>query len=63
MKRPGVWIMGDTANDDRQHGMGIVVEYAGRNGKPLWIAPTKFRWDYPHFGSQEARPLRTRPST
>ena len=36
MKHPGVWVMGDLADDDRRHGMGIVVEYAGarasRNG-------------------------------
>ena len=32
MKHPGVWVMGDLADDDRNHGMGIVVEYAGRNG-------------------------------
>ena len=25
--------MGDLADDDRRHGMGIVVEYAGRTGK------------------------------
>ena len=29
MNHPGVWIMGDLADDDRGHGMGIVVEYAG----------------------------------
>src|SRR5205807_1257050 len=45
MNHPGVWIMGDLADDDRRHGMGIVVEYAGRGGKPKWIAPTPFRWD------------------
>ncbi|MGB7754043.1 MAG: multicopper oxidase domain-containing protein, partial [Candidatus Acidiferrales bacterium] len=28
MNHPGVWIMGDLDNDDRRHGMGIVVEYA-----------------------------------
>ena len=26
MKHPGVWVMGDLADDDRKHGMGIVVE-------------------------------------
>ena len=41
MKHPGVWIMGDLDNDDRRHGMGIVVEYAGRSGKPEWIAPRR----------------------
>ncbi len=33
MKHPGVWVMGDLADDDRHHGMGIVVEYAGSKGK------------------------------
>src|SRR5437660_568316 len=28
MGHPGVWTMGDLADDDRHHGMGIVVEYA-----------------------------------
>ncbi len=39
MNHPGVWIMGDLADDDRNHGMGIVVEYADRTGKPQWLAP------------------------
>jgi FtsP/CotA-like multicopper oxidase with cupredoxin domain len=50
MNRPGVWIMGDLADDDRRHGMGIVVEYAGRSGKPQWVGPKPFRWDYTRFG-------------
>jgi FtsP/CotA-like multicopper oxidase with cupredoxin domain len=33
MNHPGVWILGDLDNDDRGHGMGIVVEYPGRAGK------------------------------
>ena len=40
MNHPGIWIMGDLADDDRKHGMGIVVEYAGQKGKPVWIPPT-----------------------
>ncbi len=50
MKHPGVWILGDLADDDRHHGMGIVVEYAGRTGKPQWAKPKPFRWDYTRFG-------------
>ena len=50
MKKPGVWIMGDLADDDRQHGMGIVVEYAGARGKGQWTAPPQFRWNYGLFG-------------
>jgi len=49
MKHPGVWIMGDLADDDRGHGMGVVVEYAGHKGRPVWIAPKPFRWDYSRF--------------
>ncbi len=50
MTHPGVWIMGDLDNDDRRHGMGIVVEYAGRSGKPEWIPPAPYRWNYMLFG-------------
>ena len=49
MNHPGVWILGDLDDDDRGHGMGIVVEYAGRSGKPVWIAPPKSRWNYAAF--------------
>ena len=54
MKHPGVWVLGDLADDDRNHGMGIVVEYAGRAGKPQWITPKPFRWSYLRFGKSEA---------
>jgi FtsP/CotA-like multicopper oxidase with cupredoxin domain len=50
MNHPGVWVMGDLADDDRGHGMGIVVEYAGRTGKPQWANPKPFHWDYTSFG-------------
>jgi len=50
MNHPGVWVMGDLADDDRGHGMGIVVEYAGQSGKPQWSKPQPFRWDYTKFG-------------
>jgi len=58
MNQPGVWIMGDTADDDRRHGMGIVVEYAGSVGKPRWLAPPPLRWNYARF----AKPGATSPS-
>jgi FtsP/CotA-like multicopper oxidase with cupredoxin domain len=50
MDHPGVWIMGDLANDDRRHGMGIAVEYAGRSGRPQWLPQARHRWDYTVFG-------------
>ena len=51
MSHPGVWVLGDLADDDRAHGMGIIVEYAGRTGKPLWSPPKSFKWDYARFAS------------
>ena len=54
MKRPGVWIMGDLADDDRHHGMGIVVEYAGFKGKAQWVAPPPYRWNYALFAKPGA---------
>lgn len=57
MNHPGVWVLGDLADDDREHGMGIVIEYAGRSGKPEWVAPPPFHWSYLHF----ARPGASAP--
>ena len=57
MKHPGIWVMGDLADDDRGHGMGIVVEYAGETGKPQWTKPRPFRWDYTRFGKAGATPV------
>jgi FtsP/CotA-like multicopper oxidase with cupredoxin domain len=54
MNHPGVWIMGEVGDDDRHHGMGIVVEYAAHGGKPLWIAPKPFHWNYATFGLPHA---------
>ena len=56
MKHPGVLVMGDLADDDRRHGMGIVVEYAAEKGKPQWIKPKPFRWDYTRFGEANGTP-------
>jgi FtsP/CotA-like multicopper oxidase with cupredoxin domain len=54
MNHPGVWILGDLDNDDRRHGMGIVVEYAGSKGKAQWIAPPPYRWNYLRFAKPGA---------
>jgi FtsP/CotA-like multicopper oxidase with cupredoxin domain len=62
MNHPGVWVMGDLDDDDRGHGMGIVVEYAGANGKPQWVKPQPYHWDYTLFaksGAQAATPNET----
>ena len=54
MNRPGVWVLGDLDDDDRRHGMGMVVEYAGQKGKPQWAKPKPYRWDYSIFGKAGA---------
>jgi FtsP/CotA-like multicopper oxidase with cupredoxin domain len=50
MIRQGTWVLGDVADDDRGHGMGIVVEYAGHKGKSVWLPPKPFHWNYTRFG-------------
>ncbi len=54
MKEPGIWVMGDLMDDDRTRGMGVVVEYADHKGKPQWITPQPFRWDYRRFAKAGA---------
>jgi FtsP/CotA-like multicopper oxidase with cupredoxin domain len=49
MNHPGVWVLGDLADKDRQQGMGMVVEYAGHKGPPRWVKPPVSRWDYTRF--------------
>jgi len=56
MKYPGVWVMGDLADDDRGHGMAFVVEYEGHSGKAQWVKPPAFHWSYLRFGKTEAAP-------
>ncbi len=56
MNHPGVWVLGDLNDDDRGHGMGIVVEYANAKGKPQWRKPKPYKWDYTIFGKPGAAP-------
>jgi FtsP/CotA-like multicopper oxidase with cupredoxin domain len=55
MNHSGVWVLGDLDDDDRNHGMGIVVEYAGAKGKPQWRKPQSASWDYTRFGTGTAQ--------
>jgi len=50
MTTPGVWIVGSSDSATRSKGLGVVVEYAGRNGSPVWSDPPKSTWDYTVFG-------------
>jgi FtsP/CotA-like multicopper oxidase with cupredoxin domain len=54
MNNPGIWVFGSTDDDDRNMGMGVVVEYENRNGDPVWSAPSKSPWDYTAFGRNAA---------
>ena len=56
MNHPGIWVMGDLADDDRGHGMGIVIEYAGEQGEPKWVTPEPYLWDYTLFGRPDVSP-------
>jgi FtsP/CotA-like multicopper oxidase with cupredoxin domain len=51
MNNPGVWIMGETADQVRSQGCGIIVEYANQHKQPLWHAPSTLRWDYTIFSA------------
>jgi len=52
MNMPGIWVLGSTSNDDRNKGLGVVIEYAGQTGEPRWMAPENPNWDYTAFASQ-----------
>jgi FtsP/CotA-like multicopper oxidase with cupredoxin domain len=59
MNTPGVWILGEPRDDVRKAGMGIVVEYAGRQGPPQWVAQkgqSESAWSYLAFGRAAASP-------
>lgn len=56
MNSPGVWILGSTLEKSRQMGLGIVVEYAGKTGPPVWKDPAPAEWDYVQFADLSAAP-------
>ena len=56
MRQPGVWILGEVDDGVRNAGLGVVVEYADRQGPAQWSPPSGARWDYSLFGRQEAAP-------
>jgi FtsP/CotA-like multicopper oxidase with cupredoxin domain len=54
MNSPGVWILGSTLPKAREMGLGIVVEYAGKKGTPVWRDPAPVEWDYTQFANTVA---------
>jgi FtsP/CotA-like multicopper oxidase with cupredoxin domain len=59
LNNPGVWILGEVRKHIQSAGMGIVVEYAGFSGKPVWIQPEELTRNYNQF----AAPPTTAPNT
>jgi FtsP/CotA-like multicopper oxidase with cupredoxin domain len=51
MNSPGVWVLGSTLAESRQMGLGVVVEYAGSKGAPVWHDPVPAQWDYALFAN------------
>jgi len=56
MNNPGVWVLGSTLEKSRQMGLGVVVEYAGQSGPPIWKDPAPAKWDYSAFANSTAAP-------
>jgi FtsP/CotA-like multicopper oxidase with cupredoxin domain len=51
MNNPGVWVLGSTLAKEREMGLGVIVEYAGKAGGPVWKDPEPPKWDYSIFAS------------
>lgn len=56
MNSPGVWILGSTLEKSRAMGLGMVVEYAGKTGTPVWKDPQNTDWNYAQFASGATAP-------
>lgn len=52
MNQPGVWILGETNDQIRNAGLGIVVEYANHSAAPQWTSAPNAPWDYTMFGRE-----------
>jgi FtsP/CotA-like multicopper oxidase with cupredoxin domain len=58
MNNPGAWVLGEVRKHIQSAGMGIVIEYAGAQGRPAWTQPESLIWNYRQF----AAPGETRPA-
>jgi FtsP/CotA-like multicopper oxidase with cupredoxin domain len=52
MNAPGVWVLGEVRKHVQAAGMGIVIEYEGAAGKPVWTQPEELAWNYDQFSNQ-----------
>ena len=53
MTAPGIWVPGSTDEDARGKGLGIVLEYAGAHGEPVWAEPAAQAWSYSIFSNEQ----------
>jgi FtsP/CotA-like multicopper oxidase with cupredoxin domain len=53
MNNPGTWVLGEVRKHIQSAGMGVVFEYAGATGKPVWTQPESLIWDYRQFAAPE----------
>lgn len=52
MDTPGIWVLGSPDDQHRALGMGVVIEYADRAGKPIWSPPADTTpWNYLRFSA------------
>ena len=56
MNAPGVWVLGSTLKAAREMGLGVVIEYAGFSGEPVWQDPQDVGWDYGFFATKSTAP-------
>jgi FtsP/CotA-like multicopper oxidase with cupredoxin domain len=56
LNNPGVWILGEVRKHIQFAGMGIVLEYAGFNNKPVWNQPEELIWNYAQFAASTTGP-------
>jgi FtsP/CotA-like multicopper oxidase with cupredoxin domain len=56
MNNPGVWVFASTDEDDRNMGMGVVIEYENETGDPVWTNPPRSAWAYSIFSRAAAAP-------
>jgi FtsP/CotA-like multicopper oxidase with cupredoxin domain len=53
MNQPGVWTLGEPRERVHRMGLGVVVEYAGRQGLPQWVKADQLHWSYLDFAQKE----------
>jgi FtsP/CotA-like multicopper oxidase with cupredoxin domain len=63
MKNPGVWVLGEVRKHVQAAGMGIVIEYAGATGKPVWTQPEDLVWNYQQFAALDGSDPGDDPAT